>query len=487
MGETFVKKVGFYLLLALPFLLFIFVFNFPAPPWPDAMVYDAVARDFLKTGIFRYMIWADFDPTYLHTNFNNGPLYPLIHIIFLKLFGSTDFRLIIGFNYLLAFLTFYNVGKILDLKSKRLLLLVILAFNPLVYHYTNVVRPEWFNIFIFTCIWRSLITRCYILAGILLALTAYSHQFAIFFVPCIIYSVCRREETWKARFVSLSIVALVTALFFLPYLYYIGSHWADFKLQLLGNQIEHGASDSALKFIKSFFVPLFYPSVGFFTQTGKISRWFADLIPVSVILCFVAFAVKMKRYINLSPITVEAGVFWFILNIGCAVETFNPYVTVPISIFAIALLKDVLSEITPRFVKVTAVAVLAALSYQCLFYYEISSKLFRTSDFIKASECISQKIPVGEKVYALAYPDPSTQLSNLRGDLDIRRFTDFEKYSSQWAEAVKTTNFFITSDDGYFLGRFDYDSLLRNAIKSGLFVETKCNVGNINLNLFSRE
>ncbi len=489
------KKYYYYLLLACPFLLFVFVLNFPAPPWPDHIVYESVARDFFKTGIFRYLIWGDFDPTYLNFNFNNGPLYPFVHLVFLKLFGSTDPRIAFGFNYLLAFLTFINVSNILRLENRQKLFLALLAFNPLVYHYTNIARPEWLGLFIFSCLWRTLVARDeklalwrYLLAGAFLALAALNHQFAIFYIPIVAYAIYRRENGWRRRSIALGLVAASTAFFLSPYLYYIGRHFADFKYQLFSNQISagQGVAGGPLKFIKSFFVPLFYPSISFLTQTGKIPRWQADLVPFSVIVCIVALLIKWKKGLKLSPITIEAGVFWFILNLGCAFSTYSPYVTVSVSIFAVALIRDIFPDVSPRAVKVLVFAMIVAVLYQLWFYNSVSSKLFRSSDYRMAAECIAQKIPNGETLYVLAYPDPSVQLNNLRSDLDIRRYIDFEKYADAWKDIVPKRKYFVISPDRYLLDRFDYRGALRNEYNRGKFTEAICSSGNVSYTLWSR-
>lgn len=488
------KKPGFYLLLALPFLILIFVFNFPAPPWPDAIVYDFVARDALKTGLFRYLIWGDFGPTWLRTNFTVLPLYPAIHVLFIKIFGSTDFRLMTGFNYLLAFLTFLNIGKILRLESRQKLLLLILAFNPLVYHYTSIVRPEWPNVFLFSWIWRLLAAdetrvsvKTGIVTGLLLALAALNHHFAIFFVPCIIYAVWRREDAWSRRFAITGVVFLSAAVFFSPYLYYAGANFADFKLQLFGNLMEESAANGWFKFIKSFFVPLFHPSIGVFTQSGRIARWQADLVPVAVILCIASMIVKWRKKIPLSPITIEAFFFWLFLNLGCAVTTYNPYVTVSTSVLAIALLRDIFPEISPRFVKILAASLVMAVLYQLWFYNDVTTKLFRADDYLKATQCIADQIPRNETIYVMAYPDPSVELNNLRGDIDVRRYIDFAKYADIWKELVPKRRFFVISADRYNLNRYDYHSTLRNEFAEGKLTEHVCEYGEIKYMLWVRK
>ena len=482
-----------YLFFSLPFLLFIFLFHFPAPPWPDAIVYDSVARDFLNTGIFRYAIWGAYDSTYLHANFNNGPLYPFIHILFLKVFGSTDSRLLLTFNYLLAVLTFANISRILKLSGEHLLLMVILVFNPVVYHYTNIVRPEWLGIFLLSCMWRVFASyeskpplRAYIFVSLLLALSALNHQFSIFFVPCVFYAALKREETLCAGIGKCLLISFCTMLFLAPYLIYAQRHWGDFLFQLFGNQITESASGSIFTFVKSFVVPLFYPSIGVFTQTGIIPRWHADMLSLGLIACAFGLILKWRKKFQLSSSTKEAFFFWLFLNMGCAAVTYSPYVTVSFSVLAIAILKDAFPVVPRRLRTILISVAIIGIGSQVVFYSEVTRKLFQWKDYQKAVECLANELPRGADVYVMAYPDPSVELSNRRNDLGVKRYIDFAKYGSAWEVIVAKNDHFIVSDDAYNLNRFDYGNALRNGIGRGEFREVKCKQGNVGYTLFER-
>ena len=478
-------RAFYYLLFTVPFLILIFVFNFPAPPWPDAVVYDSVARDFMNSGIFRYSIFGDFDASYLRANFNNGPLYPLVHMVFLKIFGSTDSRLLLIFNYILAVLTFINISRVLRLSTEQLLLMVVLVFNPVIYHYTNILRPEWMNIFLFSCIWR-IIPYSYIGASFLLALAALNHQFSIFFVPFVLYLVYRKEGTWMGRIRGWFLVCTFTALFLTPYLIYIFRHWGDFVFQLFGNQIAESASGGFLKFARSFVVPLFYPSISIYTITDRMPRWQADFLPFGLIAGIAALIFKWRRGIKFSDSTKEAFFFWFFLNLGCAVTTFNPYVALSFSVFAVALLRDIFPVITPRFKMAVGLVAVVGIIYQLVFYNKVADRLFRWEDYKIASACISNQLPDGADVYVMAYPDPSVELNNLRNDIGIKRYIDFAKYADAWKQIVANRKYFIVSNDAIYLNRFDYENALRNGIEAGLFSETRCEAGNIGYTVLKR-
>jgi len=481
------SNIKYYLLLALPLLVFIFVFNFPSPPWSDGMVYDAVGRDLLNNGVFRYFIWSDFDASYLRANFNNCILYPLVHLTSLKLFASTDSRILIFLNYLLAFLILINIKTIFNLKGNRLLLLVLFAFNPLVYQYTNFQRPELLNIFFFTSMWICLNRRSYILAALFLALSAYTHQFSIFFVPCIAYGIWRQERGFASISRSYLKVLVATSLFLLPFIYYTIIHFADFKYQLFGNQMGMSSSSSLTAFARSFFVPLFAPSMSFYTITGIIPRWFANILNVGAIFALIALIIKFKNKTTFSAITREAGVFWLIINLGCSFQTYNPYVAVFLTIFVIGIFADLYPEIPTWLEKTLISVVIVSLAYQFIFFSWVKKDLFQWKDLTAATECIAEKLPEGAKIYSLAYPDPSIQLINLRPDLNIKRYIDFKKYAPLWEKTVKENNYFITSEDGYYLKRFDFNSTLRNEIGKGVLSGVECRSGNINFKLWTRK
>jgi len=475
-----------YLLIAVPFLIFIFIFNFPAPPWPDAVFYDSVARDYLQTGMFRFAIWGDFGPTFLRANFSHMPLYPALHLVLLKFLGSTDLRALLCLNYLFAFLSILNVSSILRLRGDQRLLLALIAFSPLVYHYTNIVRPEWLNIFLLTCIWRALIVPNYIAAGIFLALSALNHHFAVFFVPCVLCVIWSREGTWSGRVRGILIVAASTAVCMAPYIYYAASNFADFKLQLLQNQLPESVSSGHWKFLKSFLVPLFFPSVGPYTYSGLIPRWQVDLPAVAVIMSIAAVALKRMRHVSASKVTIEAGVLWFFLNLGCSVTTYAVYVQFFLSVFAVSLLRDVFPSVGTAAKRGIAAFVVIGMAYQLFFYHNVSSRVFKWNDYRLAGECIAKNIPPHATVYVLANPDPSAMLSNLRSDIDIRRYIDFDKYADAWKGAVAGSGHFIISSDKTVLNRYDYGFALRNDLEKGRLAQDVCDAGNSRYVVWSR-
>lgn len=485
-------KFKYYLLLAVPFLIFVFYFNFPAPPWPDQIAWDSVAREFLKTGIFRYPIGGDFMPSNMTSNFNHGPLYSFVHLVILKIFGSDDFRYLVGLNYLLALLSIINVGRILKLEGRQNLLLAILAFNPLIYHFTNIARPEWVSVFLLSCLWRVLASRdkdlsygSIILAGFLLTLFALNHQFAIFFVPFAIYAICMRATTWRKRFSSVALLVASTFVFFSPYLYYVFTHFADFKEQLIDSQMDQGIKRTWFSFIKNLFVPFFSPSVTIFTETGKIPRWQASIPPIAFFIILGSVIIKVKRKLTLSPITIEAALFWLSAIIGCLFSNYNIYISFSSTIFAIALIKDVAPEISPKMVKGIVAWILLALAYQFWFYGQVSSKLFKAEDYFSAVKCLSEKIPANETVYVMAHPDPSVQLNNFRNDLQVKRYSDYKKFAPEWEKVVEKNSYFILSPDGK-TNRFDFNDALKKRFENGEFKEESCVTGNIAYRLLFR-
>lgn len=485
------SALKYYLLFSVPFLILIFVFQFPAPPWPDAVIYDSVARDFFKNGIFRYIIWGDLDPTYLRANFNNGPLYPALHLLLLKLFASTDPRILIFLNYVFAFLSIVNLKKILKLEGEQIWLLVILAFNPMFYLFTNLQRPEWLGIFIFSWIWLLLDKRNYWLISFLLALAALNHQFAIFFVPCIVYGVLRREKELAVRFRSLLKLFCGTLLFFSPYLIYIACHFADFKYQLFGNQVGHGTAGSILDLIKHFFTSFISRSMPIYTQTGSIPEWSARIFNVGSIFFVVSIVLMLKKRAKMSALTIEAGVFWFFFNIGLVLAPyFSPYVAFTLSAFAISLIRDVYPEGSKTLKKVLLTFVVLSIAYQLIFYWQVEKRLFNWHDMNNAIDCVADKLPENAKVYVMAYPDPSTLIVNKRNDIDIRRYIDFKGYEVPWQAVVKENDYFVVpADEGLVkhFAEFDHGSALRKELERGKFQPFTCKSGNIAFDLLSRK
>jgi hypothetical protein len=335
--------------------------------------------------------------------------------------------------------------------------------------------------------WICLEKRAYFLTGFLLALTAYNHQFSLFFVPCVAYGVWVREKGFSEKARSYLKVFLTTFICFLPYIYYALSNFAVFKYQLFGNQVGHSSAHGLLKFLKSIVVPLFVPSMSFYTFTGIIPRWFADLLNIGVIFALIGLVLVLKNRVKLSKITKEAGFFWLFITLGCAFHTFNPYVAVFFTIFVIGVFKDLYSEVPAWLKGVLVGVVVVSLAYQIVFMSWVKKDLFKWSDMNSATNCIAEKLPIDSKVYVLAYPDPSIQLLNMRPDLDIRRFIDFSKFSPQWIKVVQDNSYFITSGDNNLFIKYDYNSALRNKIKEGLFTGSECKYGNINLMLWRRK
>lgn len=460
---------------------------FTTPPWPDAILYDSVARDFLQTGLFRYKIWGDFDPSYLAANFNNGPLYPALHAVMLSLFHTTDSRWMAALNIVFLIISTLNITKVLQLTGRQLWLLVIILCNPLVLNYVGIIRPEFLNLFLFTCIWRLLApplsTIRVIAAGLVLALSALTHQFAIFFVPPALYLIYRHSRGIRGIIKNIIILGFACSLTLLPYIYYIDGHWSDFQFQLLGNQMQESVSAGAWPFFKSFLTPLFYPSISQLTLSGIIPRWFSDGLHIALLFALGAGIVLWRRGQKCTTSTKEALVVWVLLNLGCAVTTFNIYVTFTFSAVAIALMRDAFPEVSRRLRCTLAVAALLGLSHQIFLTHMIRKDLFRWEEYQVAAACLSDALPQNAKVYVLAYPDPSVQLSNWRPDLDIRRYIDFPQYTDAWQKIVAHTSFFITSADGNFLSRFDHGGPLRAAIARGQLRKIECKSGPIHFTL----
>jgi len=440
----------------------------------------------MHSGIFRFLIWGDYDQTFVRTNFSHMPLYPAVHLLFLKVFGSTDSRLLLVLNYLLAYLSIINISNILRLEGRQKIFLIFVTFNPLIYHYTNIIRPEWLNIFLLTCIWRALASSRFIVAGCLLALAGLTHHFAVFFVPCVAFIIWHRETGWVRRLYGVGLVALTTTICMSPYIYYVISNWADFKLQLVTNQLPESVSNSNWKYVKSFLVPLFFPSVGPYNYAGRIARWQVDLPAVAVIASIVAIILKRVRHIKASPVTVEAGALWLFLNLGCSVTTYGVYVTFFLTVFAVSLLRDIFPDVAPAVRKWVLVFAAILIAYQIFFYATVFTKIFKTADFKEAVRCLSADIPQFAKTYVLANPDPSVELKNLRPDLDIRRYVDFEKYSDRWKAVVPDNKYFVISADKNVLDRYDYGAVLRTERKKGALKEKACDVGNSHFLVWSR-
>ncbi len=461
-----------------------------APPWPDAILYDSVARDFSSTGIFRYKIWGEFDPTYLAANFNNGPLFPALHLIMLKLFGTTDSRVMIILNLIFLLLATINIVHILRLVGKQRLLAALILCNPLVLNYMGVIRPEFLNLFFFTCVWRLLARPTpwrTIGAGVFLGLSALTHQFAVFFIPPALYLLARHSQTLRTTFKNTAILGLSTLIIVLPYIYYMGQHWEAFTFQLLHNQIGESVSSGAWTVLRSFVTPLFYPSISVYTLTGVIPRGLADGLHLGLIFMIVALVGRWRRHMTLSATTWDAIAVWFMLNLGCAVTTFSVFVTFTVTVMAIAMVRDVYPTIPRALRGAVCTAAILGISQQIYMYHLVKERLFRWDDYRLATTCIADALPKNAKVYVMAYPDPSVQLSNWRPDLDIRRYIDFPKYQTAWHHIVATTSYFITSKDEIFLNRFDHGGPLRHAISKNELHPTACTNGNVGYTLYSRD
>ena len=463
---------------------------FVTPPWPDAILYDTVARDFAQTGLFRYKIWGDFDPTYWSANFNNGPLYPALHWVLLKGFGSTDHRILVVLNFLLLLAGLWNIGRALQLKGRQWALLLIVLCNPLVLNYIGIARPEFLNIFLFTCIWRLLATATTslwrpLIAGFFLGLAALTHQFALFFVLPIAYLLYSTRPHWRNRLAAAGALTLGTLMSFGPYIYYIVQYWPDFTFQLFHNQIGESASGGIVTLLRSFVVPLFYPSISVFTLTGQIPRWFLDGLPIALIFAIVALVAKYRRHISLSPTTRAALVVWLSMNLGCAVTTYSPYVTVFFAVFVAALLRDVFPGF-PKALRVgIGVAALLGVGHQLLLAQWVEKQLFRWEDYQAAATCVTEQLPQGVKVYVMAYPDPSNALVNRRPDLDVRRYIDFPQYREAWGNIVRGKPHVIVSGDGDFLKRFDHGGALQRDMTQGHAIPVNCASGNLHYILYS--
>lgn len=457
-----------------------------SPPWPDAILYDSVARDFLSTGIFRYKVWGDYDPTYLVANFNNGPLYPALHALILTLLGTTDGRVMASVNIVLLLLATVNIAGILNLIGRQRLLVILILCNPLVLNYVSIDRPEFLNLFLFTCIWRLLTNSRMIFAGILLGLTALTHQFAIFFIPPALYLVIRRGHGIRDIIKRVVILGFSCLIILIPYIYYMGQHWTDFTFQLFQNQMGESVSGGIWPFVHSFVTPLFYPSIAPFTLTGAVPRWFADGLHIALIFMLVALIGRWRRRTPISSTTWDALAVWFMLNLGCAVTTFSVFVTFFFSVAVMALLRDVYPSIPKTLRNALCIGALLGITQQLMMGILVRERLFRWENYQVASACLSDSLPQNAKVYMMAYPDPSVQLSNWRGDLDIRRYIDFAKYSSEWREIVKDNDYFVTSGDENFLTRFDHGGALREAIANHKVHPLDCTSGPLRFTLYSR-
>lgn len=454
---------------------------FVTPPWPDAILIESVARDFLQTGIFRYKIWGDFDPTYLAANFNNGPLYSVVHALMLRIFHTTDSRWMTLLNIFLLVGSTVNIVKVLRLSGRQLWLLVVILCNPLVLNYVGIVRPEFLNLFLFTLLWRFLDARHVFFAGVTLGLAALTHQFALFFIPPAIALIARRGSGSREILKNIAILGFACSLTLSPYIHYIGSHWADFQFQLLGNQIGESVQLGLASLAKSFVTPLFYPSIAPFTLTGAIPRWVLDGLPLGLIFTGVATTTLWRRRQKCASTTTDALIVWLSLNLGCAVTTFSVYVTFSISVLAVSLMRDAFPVISERLRCALGVAAIVGISHQLVLAHLVQKNLFQWEEYQVATACLSDALPPNAKVYVMAYPDPSVQLANWRPDLDIRRYIDFPQYGEAWKKIVAHSSFFITSADGIFLNRFDHGGPLSKAMATGQFRSVQCKSGPVHL------
>ncbi len=481
------------LILLVPFLIVV-LFQFPVPPWPDAIMYDSIARDFLRSSIFRCAIFQDFDPVYLQANCDNGPVFNFLHLIILKIFGSTDHRLILLLNYTLVLLSTWNVAKVLKLHGREYYILCLVTFNPLVVHSANLIRPEWLNVYFLSWIWR--LFACHygrlprpcsaLITGFVLALTAQTHYFSIFFIPIIVYQCWISEETLWPRVKTGLEIALATALFLTPYVFYILYHMDAFRTEVLINQFGANASHSVLKFLQHMLQPLFFPSSTIYTESNIIPRWLPVLFHLSMVAVVSGFIIKWRRHIVLSPTTRQAIMMWLLVNLGTAMVSYTPYVIFYFSVVAVALWRDLLPHLQWDFRKVLVSVIAASLTYSVFFDFLVARKLFNWKDYQNTVQCLSQQLPAGATVYVLAYPDPSVALSNLRQDLSIRRYSDFVRYKDQWAEITHKIHYFTTSEDGRFITRFDFGFALRDQIAAQQFQRTSCSSGPIHYILWSR-
>lgn len=479
------SKAIYIAICAIPFLALALIFL--APPWPDTLSYESVARDFVENNVFRYRVWGDFDPGFWAANITNGPLYPAIHAVLIWTFGVADHRFLIAFNCLLAFLSMYNMGKILRLKDFQWIFLTIIAFNPLVLHTTQLARPEWCNVFLFTCIWRLLADgRSFFrlgVAALLLVIAALFHQFAIFFIPCIFLIIVKRSSTWKLAVSDILWMGALTTLFFGPYLYYMATHFGEIQNQLFGKRFTESVSPNGLEFLRNFAQPLFWPSAAHFTLSEIVPRWSVSIMHVSGVAAIVALIAKWRKRFYFSPETRQTGFIWLLLNLGCAVSSYSPYVTFFFSVFSAGMLRDAFPKPSRNVVLGVSVMIFLSTTSLVLFYSYVSQNLFHWSDYQSATQCLAEKLPPHSKVYVLAYPDPSTTLYGKRPDLDLRRYIDFYRYHSAWEVVAKTNSFFITSADGKLM-RFDHDGALLKEVRH--FDLQSCQSGHVHYHLWLR-
>jgi len=480
------------LLLCLPFLVVIAT-HFPTPMWPDAIMYDSIMRDFLKTHLFRCSIFSDFDPAYLQANFDNGPIYSLLHLLMFKLFGTTDSRILVVTNYLLVLLSCYNIGRILQLRGHEWYLLCLITFNPLVIHSANLIRPEWLNVYILSWIWRVLcnynrshyISTC-ILTGLLLALAAQTHYFSIFFIPFVIYECWISENTLKRRARLGLYILLSTFIFMTPYTWYILSNINSFKIQVLNNRLHTNTSHSILNFLQHFLQPLFFPSSTIYTESNIVPRWLPVVFHLSLITAITGLIIKWRQKIQLTHRTQQAIAVWISICIGTSFVSYTPYMIFYFSVVTVALWKDLVPHLNWNFRIILASIVISSLTYSIFFDSYVAKYLFNWPAYQSSVQCLSNNIPLGAKLYVLAYPDPSVELSIKRNDLDIRRYSDFARYTKPWEGIARSINYVVTSKDSHFLQRFDHGNALRHQFDQGTFQNISCDVGPIHYHLWVR-
>lgn len=481
-------------LLLLPFLIVV-AMDFPVPIWPDAIMYDSIARDFQKSGIFRCSIFEDLDPTYLRVNFDTGPIYSLLHLAVFKLFGTTDSRIFVIINYTLILLSTYNIYKIFNLRGRELWLLCLIPFNPLVVHSANLIRPEWLNVYWLSWIWRLFATYyaqlsrpvfC-ALIGLFLALAAQTHHFSIFFIPFVVYECWISGKTLGQRIRLAFGIMLATSIFLIPFGWYIVHHFEDFKIQVFTNQFGTNASHSVLKFLQHVLQPLFFPSSTIYTETRIIPRWLPVAFHLSLIVALTGFFITWKRRITLSPITRQAIVMWGCIAAGTAMVSYTPYMIFYFAAVGVALWRDLLPHLRWNFRVILTVIILLSLSYSLFFDQLIARKIFNWTDYTNTVQCLNKNIPQNATVYILAYPDPSVALSKMRPDIKIRRYTDFSRYAPEWATIVANNPFFVTSADQRFLNRFDHGGPLRHEIAEGKLNDSICTSGPITTLFWQRK
>lgn len=469
-------------------------------PWPDESVFVISGRDLIEKGIWHLPVFTYLGKTYDIANFNIMPLHPILAYLWAKIASIQKEQYLVLFQIFFGLTGIYGFGKFLERSGldsrQRFVLWAYILFFPFFYFCSHVIRPEAFIypvlILLLTVILPSFEKNRILKAlatGAILGWSANLHYNAIVMVPFVIIFLFNPKEIKRSLF-NLLLVAIFTLIFMIPWLYYVGTHLADFKLQFLDQTNRMYSELHKDNFFKAFFLSTFYT-----TTLGIIKN---DILYELIIFVkalgtalffFLAIVAIVKKSISANSIKllfcfIVAVLFcskhresWFIIY----AETVMAIATTSI---AIDLFKS--NSKLPRFLYSGSITGLIFIITLFLCY---PCRYFSKNDWNNMIDCLASGINQNETVVVNAIPDPSLALILKKPSINIFRMIDYNFYKDEWKNLINRENLFISAryDQNNFNGidgiKFDHNGILKDKLtiaSDSNLLETKiCRLNNI--------